>query len=255
MLRVKKKTIKRKRAATRVFLDCVKHKTVYFAGNSISRGLYFTMGAMLAGLRDTGVQWMDLGYQKKMCNKTKEWPPQPSCSTKIDATGTTLVNTWTQKLNELDADLTMSFRTYRPDVSIVEVGLDHVASEFRRTEGGKFAWEQSLDRHFGHVADVVERYFNANPAARLLWRPVSHFNETNQHFNNAAVDSWNKQLLRRISERQWLTKKWFRWYTSAAQVIDRALRGEGGLHMDDWVHPDTNSHLRITSNIIESACA
>lgn len=237
--------------------DCLQDKTLYFAGNSLTRGWYFSMGAMLEGLEKTGIKWTDRSYQKKMCQKERSWPPTPSCSMVVGDSATLLVNSWTQTLNELKADLEEFFGSYRPDVTIVEIGFEHIAHEWNLTERGTPLWEVTLEEQFEPIAEVVQRYYTANPDKRILWRAIPPFNEnacSNEHLKNEVVAEWNRKLHAQIERRQWLDKPWFQWDEGAVQLMEQALQERDGLRMDDWIHPDANTHLLMAKGIMQSIC-
>lgn len=233
--------------------SCLSDKTIHIAGNSIYRGLYFGIHSLLVrGIDNGSFSWTDRESQKSLCNKTEVWPPKPSCTTHVNETNTTIINTWTQRLHQLTMHLNMSFQDYKPDIILVNIGLDHVA------QGSTTEWERALEGDgWAALPRILNNYFQRK-TRKMIWSPVYHFNEKlnqNKKMNNSMVDLWNKMLYEKIKTEAWLTQSWFHWHVKQGQSVDEALSSNvSRVGMDDWVHPDTNTTLELLRSILSELC-
>lgn len=244
--------------------SCFRNKTLHVAGNSISRGIYFSLYALLEQQRDaaelpksaslanlTNLTWTDREYQKKLCQKDECWPPKPACTAVVNNTAIHLVNTWTQQIHNLVEHLNMTFRAYTPDYTVIQIGLDHVA------EGNRDEWKVALDMTWPTLSGLVRNYYKKKPESHLLLTPVYHFNETlnhNKKMSNKLVDTWNQDLKQRIKDDGWWSEAWFSWHEYTSHFVDQALLGVNGLQMDDWVHPNSVTMAEITMDIMAALC-
>ena len=237
--------------------ECFRGKTVHVAGNSNFRGVYFTMHSLLEHKSDgnddlTGVSWENRTVQKLLCQKDDIWPPKPSCETYANQTQTTLVNTWTQKLENWLNHTKMTFSDNSPDFIVLQVGLAHVRTD--RSPRPR-AWEKAFDDHWPAIVDLSMSYFEKYPNSKLLISPVFHFNEkecTEKEVNNSQVDLWNAMLKAHLGT--FFQQDWFIWLDSPQQIVDKALLGLDGLGMDDWVHPDSKSLRAFSMEIMRAIC-
>ena len=248
--------------------SCLEGKTVAFVGNSIFRGLYFTVNTILRPNISTsykGVHWMNRESQKLLCGKDQSWPPKPSCTSHVPGTNanTTLINTWTQQLEEVVQHLNMIFQEYSPDVVLLNVGMGHFSNQAQPV------WEQHLKDTWPNLTSLIEPYFETqNPSAKLLWSPVFHFDEqkcTNKRINNSVVDLWNSRLGQHLVD--WQKRKWFSWLSSQSGIVDTALGLDTGtnttlangdnhllLGMDDWIHPNGAASLAMVADLARNIC-
>jgi len=236
--------------------ECLGGKKVFFAGNSISRGIYFALAALLENspsYNTSEALWRDRRAQKELCM----WGPLGMLSCQYKMRDTMLVYSMTQRLESLEEKLQKAFQRFQPDVVVMEVGMDHTCYQYEVDETGLRGFERNLDSEFDKVAAMMEGYHAERGGSRFVWRAVSHFNETNDWdpaWKNTYVDLWNTRLHGHLQRRGLLDQEWLNWYPKSAELIDRALARTDGFAMEDWIHPDSHTLLQLISDLLPSLC-
>lgn len=237
--------------------DCLRGKTVFLAGNSITRGLYFTLGAMLLHGNhhdNSTAMWRDREAQKWLC----QGGPLGllSCRYDVQALDTRLVMSMTQRLDEFVDQLKRASKKVQPDIVIVEIGLDHITGQYDVDGTGAIGFERNIDEEFENVAHAME-HMHGDFGTKFLWRAVSHFNESsawNKAWTNKNVDRWNQKLFEHFQARNFLEAEWFRYTTSTAELIDLALQKKDGWGMEDWVHPNAETMAQLVREVAPNLC-
>mmetsp|Transcript_65167 Transcript_65167/g.146459 ORF Transcript_65167/g.146459 Transcript_65167/m.146459 type:complete len:279 (-) Transcript_65167:68-904(-) len=236
---------------------CLRNKTIFFAGNSITRGIFFTLSALLKyddNFDAATPFWRDREEQKHFC---KQGPlGLTSCRFYIKSLDLSIVYLMTQRLDALCESLQKAERRIQPDFVVAEIGLDHTTHEYNVTADKRYLFEKSLEEQFGCVANQVES-MGRELHTKFIWRQVSHFNESgawDSKWTNANVDLWNREMYEHMAARNWLEMEWFRFYSGSAELIDQALQKQDGWGMEDWVHPNSFTMAKLTRDLVNNMC-
>lgn len=239
--------------------QCLRGKTVYIAGNTVSRRIYFTLKKLLEDEVDF-LSNFTADWDKHVKEKDCLLGPLGfmSCRADIVNADVTLIHSFTQRLEEFQRQMKKANRKkIYPDIVAVEIGLDHIENQVAFDDLGTFVFEKTVDSEFANVSSMMDQWWD-NHKTRFVWRAVPHFNQSaapNAEWTNAKVDRWNQRLFQNFQANGYLDSDKFRWYSGTAELVDKALARQDGLAMADWVDPDTETVLKLTTDLVANLCA